>query len=1056
MDLGRTNRQHAARMLAALLATSPLAPYQTTLAQPLPITGRDFARIDLPAPPMAFGVTLAGTRASAWTEGATNRLLLEDDVTITLGPYQFAASRAVVWLEPVQVLVGGVSQDADQVGLYLADAVDLRAAVAGVEGGAPRQGPTTPPIQSADRLLITAVVTQGDLVLRADDLREQRPLARPGAGFVAEGESRLARYLASLTGQADALGRRDPTRPGELLLDETESFEIIDDPRYAGLELPEGTGQVLLPQQGSVAISAPSVALIDAATWGGQGDALVITGGVSLEAQQTSGAGSAQLMAQRAVVFLGEGADAGATRFGIDEVEGVYLEGDVNISMVRGADARTLRRATLRGSSVFYDLRTDRAVVLDAVFWTFDPAQGQPLYLRAQAIRQEAFGQWSAQRATLANVDFAEPHFSIGADSVIVREVEQTDGGARLQVNADGVTFRAGKVPVAYLPKVRGDFKPAPLRRISFASDDGAPVIRTEWDLYTLLGIDAGDTSRADLLVDGYLNRGLGIGVDANWRSSRARGGLLAYTINDQGRDSLTSGETIDRDNDTRAVLAAETIWRPESPWTIFAEGSWLSDEAFIDAFFEDLAETRRPFMTGLFATRIDRSPDAPANTAITAELRGTVNDFIVTEAELQSAGSITQTIPELGYHVVGANLGGLLSYYAETRLGAMSLAFSENKVREQGFSNPQRAARAFGVLPTQSIGDHLRALGYTEDTVARFDSRHELEVPMTAGPLNVVPFLVGRFTAWDTSFDEFNGDDNDSRRFWGALGVRLATTIQRINDDTISALLDLSRMRHLIEPSLTIWHAGSTIDRADLPVYDESVERLADGTAGRLGLRSTWQTMRGAVGAERSVDWLTIDAALGWSSSDIDPQSPYANFYEARPENANLGRFGRLEGSMLLTEAVALVGGWLYDTELGSTARSSAGFRIDHGYGFGSYAEYRFLDQPGANEVAMGVRYELTRKYAAEGEVVYEIDSGHAQQLNARLTRLFPQWTLSVAASYDDIADRFGIGFSLRPVGFAGERRDRVLTLEDSPEDVATGRRRALAPRFEGGPFGR
>ena len=103
-----------------------------------------------------------------------------------------------------------------------------------------------------------------------------------------------------------------------------------------------------------------------------------------------------------------------------------------------------------------------------------------------------------------------------------------------------------------------------------------------------------------------------------------------------------------------------------------------------------------------------------------------------------------------------------------------------------------------------------------------------------------------------------------------------------------------------------------------------------------------------------------------------------------------------------------------------------------------------------------MGMRYELTRKYAAEGEVVYEIDSGHAQQLTARLTRLFPQWTLSVAASYDDIADRFGIGFSLRPVGFAGERRDRVLTLEESPEDVATGRRRALAPRFEGGPFGR
>jgi hypothetical protein len=101
-------------------------------------------------------------------------------------------------------------------------------------------------------------------------------------------------------------------------------------------------------------------------------------------------------------------------------------------------------------------------------------------------------------------------------------------------------------------------------------------------------------------------------------------------------------------------------------------------------------------------------------------------------------------------------------------------------------------------------------------------------------------------------------------------------------------------------------------------------------------------------------------------------------------------------------------------------------------------------------------MRYELTRKYAAEAEVIFDFNDDRAQELSTRITRLFPQWTLSVGASYDDIADQFGIGFSLRPVGFAGERRDRVLTLEDSPTDIATGRRRALAPRFDGGPFAR
>ncbi len=1012
----------------------------------------------MPAPPMAFAVTLSSTRASAWTESATNRLMLDGDVTVQLGPYEFAASRALIWLEPVRVSVNGIEQDADQIALYLSDVIDLRAAIAGVgtQDASPQDAREAARIRSADRLLITAIITGGNLTLHADDLREDRPLVRPQAEFVAEGEARLARYLVSLTGGTATATRRDPSRPGEALLSDSEAFELIDDPRYTDASPPANTGRVILPQQGTVNISAPSVAMLSANAQGG-GDALVITGGVAIEVQQSSGPSTAQLIAQRAVVFLNEGTDSGATRFGIDEINGVYLEGDVAISMVRGPDARAFRRATVRGSSVFYDLRTDRAIMLDAVFWTYDAARSQPLYLRADAIRQEAFGQWSAKKATLANVDFAEPHFSIGVDSVMIKQIEQTDGGARLNIEADDVTFRAGSVPLAYLPKVRGDFKPAPLRRLSFASDDGAPVVRSEWDLYSLLGIDAGESSRADLLLDAYLSRGVGVGVDANWRSSRARGGLLAYTIHDQGRDRLTSGETIDRDGEQRTVLAGETIWKPDSPWTIYAEASWISDEAVVDAFFENLAETRRPFMTGFYATRIDRTPGAAVNTAITAEFRGTLNDFIVTESELQSAGYVTQKLPELGYHVLGANIfNGILSYYGETRIGAMSLSFSENDVRDQGFKKARDAKRAFGIPPDQSLGHRLRAEGFTESTVLRFDTRHEFEAPLAAGALNVVPFAVARFTAWDTSFDDFNGNNNENQRLWGAIGVRLATTIQRINDETFSDMFDLSRMRHLIEPSLTIWHAGSTIDRADLPVYDESVERIADGTAGRIGLRNTWQTMRGPIGEERSVDWLMIDTAIGWSSSDVDPRSPLPDFFEARPENANLGRFARIDSSLLLTDAVALVGGVLYDSERGTTARAALGFRIDHGYGYGSYAEYRFLDEPGANEVATGMRYELTRKYAAEAELVYELDSGRAQQFTIRMTRLFPQWTLSVAANIDDIADRVGIGFSLRPVGFAGQRRERVLTLEDSPADVATGRRRTLAPRFKGGPFGR
>ncbi len=66
---------------------------------------------------------------------------------------------------------------------------------------------------------------------------------------------------------------------------------------------------------------------------------------------------------------------------------------------------------------MYYDLRSDRAVLLDAVFWTC-ASRGMPLYLRAESIRKESDNQFAADNARLANVAFADPHFSIGADSV--------------------------------------------------------------------------------------------------------------------------------------------------------------------------------------------------------------------------------------------------------------------------------------------------------------------------------------------------------------------------------------------------------------------------------------------------------------------------------------------------------------------------------------------------------------------------------------------------------------------------------------------------------------
>ena len=76
------------------------------------IDGRTFAGIDLPTLPERGPIELRAARAWVWQDGSTDRMYLDRDVEIKLGPYQFSAPRAVVWLEPVTIN----GEDADHYG----------------------------------------------------------------------------------------------------------------------------------------------------------------------------------------------------------------------------------------------------------------------------------------------------------------------------------------------------------------------------------------------------------------------------------------------------------------------------------------------------------------------------------------------------------------------------------------------------------------------------------------------------------------------------------------------------------------------------------------------------------------------------------------------------------------------------------------------------------------------------------------------------------------------------------------------------------------------------
>ncbi|TVQ61329.1 MAG: LPS-assembly protein LptD [Phycisphaerales bacterium] len=761
----------------------------------------------------------------------------------------------------------------------------------------------------------------------------------------------------------------------------------------------------MLARDGVITVFAPDRTLVS----GEEENALIVEGGVVLQHIDRVGGRTVQLSAERAVVFLSPGPIAETLRMGPDDVRGVYLEGNV---------VATDGGYTLRGPRVFYDVATDRAIVLDAVFWTYNETRGMPLYVRAGAIRQEAQNQWSARRVVVSNTSFAEPHLSLGAETITIERSERINAPDRLIVDARGGAFRLGDTPVLPLPRYRGDLINTPLRSVTVGSRSGRPLVRTTWDMLALAGEEPSDTLQADLLLDGYFSRGPAVGADLEWDNNEVEGGAFGYIIHDDGTDRLSSGARIDQDNEVRGMILFENRWRINEEWSLFLEAAYLSDETFVDAFFPSLAVTRREFASSLYLRRLDE------RSVFSLEARGNFNDFTANQYLLQSQGFNVERLPEVRYsRVADSFMDGALTYTSETSLSRLNMRFTRPRLSELGFDTSARSRAGFGLEPGDSLADQLRMQGFSQSPVARFDSRHEITAPLEFGALRVTPFAVGRVTAYDDNFSDFAPDENDKHRLFGALGVRLWTSFQRIDDGVSSSVLDLHRMRHIIEPSFTIWHGESSRSSDTYPVYDTRVEDLATGTAFRAGVSNTWQTMRGGPGQWRSVDWLTIRTDYIWSSNDADRRSPVGRWFESRPELSNLGEYATADVIWQTTDSIALSSNVIYDFEEDDVARVSAGVLLDHGHGVASYAEVIHLEPRDSTVIDFGARWDASRRYSFAANAVYDADRDDFQTMAFDIERRFPQWSLDVSISRDRIRDDTVLAVRVRPAGASGLR---------------------------------
>lgn len=1008
-------------ILAAGLATAwncahAAAGRQSTASVP---PSEVFSTHEIPLAPVQGDIWFSADRAWTWTEGSVHRIVLERDVAVVLGRTGFEAARAVIWLRRLPEDQAG--QSVYQVFAFLehvrtprADAaIGIEAETLPVRGviiGSPQlsvdlrvDGPPTAdgPVRAEQATLKAMADAQRDLARafmteQAPSREPKPPREQPGPGEPIEQPSGALQEGAGL----------QPTEPTQIDVEQPSQRRSDAQAAGAAPSEPSPVTSALFRPAGVFYVSAGERVVVQSGEFD---SAVVVTGGVVVQyADETQ---TLEITGRRGVVFLKPGRLADRlSGFSAEDLIGIYLEGEVRA--VNG-------KYTFRAPSIYYDVEHDRALALEAIFWTYDERLGMPLYMRAASIRQEAVDQFSARKATLSNTAFFNPEFSIGVSSVTVNQVERDDGSQHVIMDARNITLNAGPVPFFWWPRYHGDPENIPIRSVGYQdSNRTGGVITTRWDAYTLLGIQPIRDLRMMLDVDAYFDRGIGLGLEADWSDRASQGSFYGYLLpDDTGDDVMPSGVEIQRQGETRGLTLFRHRAEMRDGWTVLLEASYASDEALVSALFPDIAEQSRELTTRL---HVRKTTD---NSQFYAEVKGAVNDFIIPQHQLQAPGYMVDKAPQVGYVSIANDLlpesfPGLLTHTWEASYAQMRFRFSEVDASSLGYPRNGAAQRVFGTNADESLGDLYRSLGLDESFVNRFDTRHEVSAQLKAGEVLITPFAIGRVTIYDDSFQGLSPNETDTLRWWGGVGATISTSFFHIDRDVESDLFDLHQLRHIVEPSITLFHSDSTIDRVDLPVFDDEVESLNEGSMIRLRLGQTWQTKRGGPGRWRSVDLFKLNLEYVWHSGDTDLETPIGRYDASRPELSVPGEYLRVESVLQLTEAVALAGETIYDFNINQQARSSIGVLIEHAPDFITTAEIRYINSQNITYGRIGLQYGLTDKYRLAAAATYDFQREDFQAMSVGFLRRFTIGELGVLVNYNNIRSETGIGFTFTPVG--------------------------------------
>lgn len=616
---------------------------------------------------------------------------------------------------------------------------------------------------------------------------------------------------------------------------------------------------------------------------------------------------------------------------------------------------------------------------------------GMSAYIGGEEIRHIGKGQYEIANSTITTCGYGHPHYCFKG-----KKIRLVQRGVHNIVSSTHNTLYLDKYPVAYLPYLSLDVrkKERLLKDWQFGSSSRfGTFFKSDWDLYIVTGGNQKDWSDLTLNLDYLEKRGIGTGLDFEYKGQDMLGYVDTYYIKDKGDSDIND---VPIDHEDRGTI----LWRHRqqlpADWRLDMEYSYLSDPRFLREYFPHEFKQDKDRETVLYLRRIHNT------SAETFLINEQFNGFDTTIDSLREK-RYAERLPEASYRIIGEPIGdNQLIFTSESAVTYFDSSLERVKPEVQS------------------------------ESLARLDSVNRVSMPFKPWVFNINPFVEGRTSGYtesiDTSGTVDEADGPATGRFIGSLGFDWSSTHWR-SYSVYNDFFKVNRLRHIFVPELRYTYSPIvTGDPNDLYQYD-AVDALDSSHVAVMGVKNKFQTKRGEPGYEKTVDFVDLNLDYYMFLAKDGIYNDGINGIIIRKDN-----FVNIDFRSQLTDIIAFVSERNeFNTEEFQFDVLSSGFEIYNPPDWQYFIGHRYIRDI-SSTVILAADYKISEKWGVlfgekydfkstkivdvkDGDIERE-DKSRNLKTNLIISRYFHDWVGSLTLELDPVRDDSSYRFDITPKG--------------------------------------